>query len=100
MELLFVPHVRPARNKSSAHTGSGGGASMLQEEIMKAKLAIRSQSDQATQDDGKVRLGDMAPAFDSDRASSKPTAEAMKVTRDAATEDGGKVRLGDMAPAF
>lgn len=67
---------------------------------MKSKLEIRSQSDQATQDDGQVRLGDMAPAFDSDRASSKPAAEAIKVARHAPTEDGGKVRLGDAAVAF
>jgi len=61
---------------------------------MKSKVAIRSHSDQATRDDGKVRLGDMAPAF------TNGDSEAKKVARDAATEDGGRVRLGDMAPLF
>ena len=46
--------------------------------------------DAATQDQGKVRLGDSAPAF-------RP---GDKVIRDAATQDQGKVRLGDQAPAF
>ena len=67
---------------------------------MKSKVAIRSRSDQATQDDGKVRLGDFAPAFSSDGGSRHPAVEAKKVARDAATEDGGKVRLGDAAVAF
>jgi hypothetical protein len=66
---------------------------------MTSKLAIRSRSDQATSDDGKVRLGDMAPAFTDDR-SPWPNVPAKKVARDAATHDGGKVRLGDMAPTF
>jgi hypothetical protein len=46
--------------------------------------------DTTTQDLGKVRLGDNAPAF---RAGDK-------VVRDVTTKDGGKVRLGDNAPAF
>jgi hypothetical protein len=54
--------------------------------------------DEATQDSGKVRLGDMAPSFDSNSASRQPGGK--KVAHDAATEDGGKVRLGDMAPLF
>jgi hypothetical protein len=66
---------------------------------MKSKVAIRSHSDQATQDGGTVRLGDMAPAF-TNGGSGQPTVEAKKVARDAATEDGGKVRLGDFGPAF
>lgn len=66
---------------------------------MKTKLAIRSRSDHATMDDGKVRLGDMAPAF-TNGDSCQPNAKEKKVVRDAATEDGGKVRLGDMAPLF
>ena len=60
---------------------------------MKSNVSVHS--DEATQDSGKVRLGDMAPSFD---ASRQPGAK--KVARDAATEDGGKVRLGDMAPLF
>lgn len=47
--------------------------------------------DGATVDQGKVRLGDWAPAF---------VRAGDKVQRDAATEDQGKVRLGDWAPAF
>ena len=46
--------------------------------------------DAATQDQGKVRLGDWAPVF-------RP---GDKVIRDAATQDQGKVRLGDWAPVF
>jgi hypothetical protein len=61
---------------------------------MKTKVINRLGSDQATEDSGKVRLGDMAPAF-TDGGS-----EAKTVARDTATEDGGKVRLGDMAPLF
>ncbi|MEA2821821.1 MAG: hypothetical protein QOJ86_3825 [Bradyrhizobium sp.] len=63
---------------------------------MKADITVRLHSDEATQDSGKVRLGDMAPAFSSNGASQG----GKKVARDAATEDGGKVRLGDMAPLF
>ena len=46
--------------------------------------------DATTQDMGKVRLGDNAPAF---RAGDK-------VVRNTTTQDAGKVRLGDNAPAF
>ena len=49
--------------------------------------------DTATQDSGKVRLGDNAPVF------TRPIRSGDKV-RDAATQDTGKVRLGDNAPAF
>jgi hypothetical protein len=69
--------------------------SAAREEIMKSN--IRSHSDEATQDNGKVLLGDMAPAFDSN-PSRQPGGK--KVAHDAATEDSGKVRLGDMAPLF
>jgi hypothetical protein len=67
---------------------------------MKSKLAIRSQSDQTTRDDGKVRLGDFAPAFDTEGGSRQPTVQTKQVARDATTEDGGKVRLGDASVAF
>jgi hypothetical protein len=70
--------------------------SAAREEAMKADITVRLHSDEATQDSGKVRLGDMAPAFSSNGASQG----GKKVARDAATEDGGKVRLGDMAPLF
>jgi len=50
--------------------------------------------DTATQDQGKVRLGDQAPVFGcAIRAGDK-------VVRDTATQDHGKVRLGDQAPVF
>ena len=50
--------------------------------------------DAATQDKGKVRLGDNAPVF------VRPIRAGDKVVRDAATQDHGKVRLGDNAPVF
>jgi hypothetical protein len=62
---------------------------------MKSDVTVRLHSDEATQDSGKVLLGDMAPSFD---ASRQPGGK--KVAHDAATKDGGKVRLGDMAPLF
>jgi hypothetical protein len=49
--------------------------------------------DTATQDQGKVRLGDGAPVFGRIRSGDK-------VVRDTATQDQGKVRLGDGAPVF
>ena len=70
--------------------------SIKKREGMKSKVAIRSHSDQATQDDGNVRLGDFAPAFDTKGSSRQPTVQTKQVARDAATEDGGKVRLGDL----
>jgi hypothetical protein len=56
------------------------------------KTSSDSGPTKATQDNGKVRLGDMAPVF--------ATPAPKKVTQDAATKDGGKVRMGDMAPIF
>ena len=50
--------------------------------------------DGATRDQGKVRLGDLAPVF------VRPIRAGDKVIRDAATRDQGKVRLGDFAPVF
>jgi hypothetical protein len=50
--------------------------------------------DAATQDQGKVRLGDLAPVF------VRPIRPGDKVIRDTATQDQGKVRLGDLAPVF
>jgi len=47
--------------------------------------------DTATVDQGKVRLGDEAPAF---------IRAGDKVIRDTATINQGKVRLGDEAPVF
>ncbi|MEA2877557.1 MAG: hypothetical protein QOF14_2753 [Hyphomicrobiales bacterium] len=66
---------------------------------METKVIKRLESDQTTEDDGKVRMGDFAPAFDT-KASSRPPTAQTKVARDAATEDGGKVRLGDFGPVF
>jgi hypothetical protein len=59
---------------------------------MKSNISVNTDSARATQDHGKVRLGDMAPVF--------ATAKPKKATQDAATKDSGKVRLGDMAPIF
>ena len=59
---------------------------------MKSIISVNADSARAAQDNGKVRLGDMAPVF--------ATAEPKKVTQDAATKDSGKVRLGDFAPIF
>lgn len=50
--------------------------------------------DPATEDQGKVRLGDCAPVF------VRPIRAGDKVNRDATTKDQGKVRLGDCAPVF
>ena len=47
--------------------------------------------DSATVNQGKVRLGDYAPAF---------VRSGDKVIRDSATVNQGKVHLGDYAPAF
>ena len=66
---------------------------------MKASLRpIRSGDkvtrDVATQNQGKVQLGDAAPVF------VRPIRAGDKVTRDAATKNQGKVQLGDAAPVF
>jgi hypothetical protein len=68
---------------------------------MKSDRGVRLHSDAATQDSGKVQLGDMAPVFDSNHGSNRPQGtDAKKIARDARTEDSGKVRLGDFAPTF
>ena len=54
------------------------------------KLGDKAVRDDATANEGKVKLGDMAPAF---RAGDK-------VIRNAATANQDKVKLGDMAPIF
>ena len=62
------------------------------------KKSIRSGDkvtrDIATQNQGKVRLGDAAPVF------VRAIRAGDKVTRNTATQNQGKVRLGDAAPAF
>jgi hypothetical protein len=50
--------------------------------------------DAATQNQGKVHLGDAAPVF------VRPIRAGDKVVRDAATQNQGNVRLGDAAPVF
>ena len=63
-----------------------------------ALRAIRSGDkvvrDVATQNLGKVQLGDSAPAF------VHAIRSGDKVVRDAATQNQGKVKLGDSAPVF
>jgi len=49
--------------------------------------------DGATENQGRVKLGDGAPVFGPIRAGDK-------VTRDAATANQGRVKLGDGAPVF
>jgi hypothetical protein len=67
---------------------------------MKKKSALRSiragdkARDAATQDEGRVRLGDWAPVFVSRIQAGD------KATSDSATKDHRKVRLGDWAPVF
>lgn len=53
---------------------------------------LRLQSDEATRDSGKVRLGDGAITFQPETSK--------KLARDAASADGSNVRLGDSAPTF
>ena len=50
--------------------------------------------DVATENSGKVQLGDSAPVF------TRPIRSGDKVVRDAATRNQGNVRLGDSAPVF
>jgi hypothetical protein len=59
---------------------------------LKPKVIVHTQTNAATRDSGKVRLGDGAITF--------LTEAPKKVTRVPATADSGKVRLGDMAPTF
>jgi hypothetical protein len=49
--------------------------------------------DGATENQGKVRLGEGAPVF-------RPIRAGDKVMRDGATENQAKVRLGEGAPVF
>jgi hypothetical protein len=49
--------------------------------------------DTATQNEGKVRLGEGAPIF-------RPIRAGDKVVQDGASQDQGKVRLGEGAPVF
>ena len=60
--------------------------------MSKIQLGDKVISDSATQNQGKVRLGDTAPVFG-------PKA-GDKVIRDSATAGQSKVRLGDTAPVF
>jgi hypothetical protein len=62
--------------------------------MMKSRAGDKVIRDSATQDLGKVRLGDQAPAF------VRPIRAGEKTVRDQATQDQGKVRLGDQAPVF
>src|SRR5215207_6613977 len=67
---------------------------MTGRKIMKIHAGDKVVRDAATQDAGKVRLGDNAPAF------TRPIRAGDKVVLDASTKDSGKVRLGDNAPVF
>ncbi len=49
--------------------------------------------DGATENQGKVKLGEAAPIF-------RPIRAGDKVMRDGATENQGKVKLGEAAPIF
>ena len=49
--------------------------------------------DAATENQGKVKLGEAAPIF-------RPIRAGDQVTRDAATQNQGKVKLGEAAPIF
>ncbi|MEA2984219.1 MAG: hypothetical protein QOD94_473 [Alphaproteobacteria bacterium] len=64
------------------------------EKIMKIHAGDKVARNTATQDAGKVRLGDSAPVF------TRPIRAGDKVVRDTATQDSSKVRLGDSAPVF
>ena len=52
-----------------------------------------------TRDNGKVRLGDAAPAFPV-KIRPRPIRAGDKVASDGATADKGIVRLGDAAPIW
>jgi hypothetical protein len=69
------------------------------DESAKSNVIVRRQASEATQDPGKVRLGDGAITFAPEAGSGrKPSPK--KVMHDAATADAGKVRLGDGAVTF
>ena len=61
---------------------------------MKIHAGDKVTRNTATQDAGKVRLGDSAPVF------TRSIRAGDKVVRDTATQDAAKVRLGDSAPVF
>ena len=62
--------------------------------MIKIMLGDKVIRDNATANQGKVRLGDEAPVF-------RPAIRAGdKAVRDTATVNQGKVRLGDEAPVF
>jgi hypothetical protein len=67
---------------------------MTGRKIMKIHAGDKLVRNTATQDAGKVRLGDSAPVF------TRPIRAGDKVVRDTATQDSSKVRLGDSAPVF
>jgi hypothetical protein len=54
---------------------------------------IKVARDTATENNGKVQLGEAAPAFGAIRSGDK-------VVRDTASQNNGKVRLGEAAPVF
>ena len=54
---------------------------------------IKIARDTATENNGKVRLGEGAPVFGTIRPGDK-------IVRDTATQNNGKVRLGEGAPVF
>ena len=62
--------------------------------MTKIELGDKVIRDAATMNQGKVRLGDLAPAF------VRPIRAGDKAIRSTATADQGKVRLGDLAPVF
>ena len=61
---------------------------------MKIHAGDKVTRNTATQDAGKVRLGDSASVF------TRAIRAGDKVVRYTATQDAAKVRLGDSAPVF
>jgi hypothetical protein len=62
--------------------------------MTKIRLGDKVIRNAATVNQGKVRLGDLAPAF------TRPIRAGDKVVRDTSTANESKVRLGDLAPVF